>query len=272
MFVHRYSLRMRNGATRQGALLRAGDGFADIHPWPELGDAPIDEQLALLARGETTALTRAALHFAAIDADARLRGVALFDGLTIPASHWPGNDPPPEFDTVKVKGVVDLPPDVRIRIDFNGRLTPDEFLRVAETLPRDRIDFIEDPCPYDERVWRDLREDAGLPLALDLPSGGSVPAACDVVVHKPARNVEWPVHNDVVVTSYMDHAIGQFFAAWVAATHAVNPRCGLMTHVLYEADAFFDRIERDGMRIVPPRGTGIGFDDLLERLPWTSIG
>lgn len=267
MFVHRYSLRMRGGVSRQGALLRAGDGFADVHPWPELGDAPLDEQLALLQRGETTPLTRASLHLAAIDADARRRGVSLFEGLTIPLSHWPGADPPPEFDTVKLKRVMDVPAHVRIRIDFNARLTPEEFLRVAETLPRERIDFIEDPCPYDVEVWRDLRARTGLRLALD-----RFPGDADVLVHKPALQTEWPVHNDVVVTSYMDHAIGQFFAAYVAATHDVNPRCGLMTHVLYEPDAFFDRVERDGARLLPPGGTGVGFDDLLERLPWTSIG
>ena len=65
MWIWRYSLKPRRAlsalagaAPRQGALLRAGDGFADMHPWPELGDAPLDEQLALLARGETTPLTR----------------------------------------------------------------------------------------------------------------------------------------------------------------------------------------------------------------------
>jgi len=62
------------------------------------------------------------------------------------------------------------------------------------------------------------------------------------------------------------------FESGVAATHETNPRCGLMTHVLYEPDAFFERVERDGARLLPPRGTGLGFDDLLERLPWTSIG
>lgn len=267
MFVHRYELRMRNGATRRGALLRVGDGFADVHPWPELGDAPLEEQLALLARGEVTPLTRASLQCAVLDRGARQRGVSLFEGLTIPLSHWPGNDPPPEFDTVKSKGVMEIPPHVRIRIDFNSRLTAEEFLRIAETLPRERIDFIEDPCPYDEAVWRSLRERTGLRLALDRFSGRA-----DVLVHKPALQTDWPVHNDVVVTSYMDHAIGQFHAAYVAATHHVNPRCGLMTHVLYEPDAFFERIERDGARLLPPRGTGLGFDDLLERLPWKSIG
>jgi len=35
---------------------------------------------------------------------------------------------------------------------------------------------------------------------------------------------------------------------------------------------FIERIEADGARLLPPRGTGIGFDDLLERLPWKSLG
>ena len=62
---------------RRGALIRVDGGFADVHPWPELGDAPLDEQLALLARGETTPLTRASLHWARVDADARARGVSI---------------------------------------------------------------------------------------------------------------------------------------------------------------------------------------------------
>ena len=32
-------------APRQGALVRIEDGFADVHPWPELGDEPLDGQL-----------------------------------------------------------------------------------------------------------------------------------------------------------------------------------------------------------------------------------
>jgi O-succinylbenzoate synthase len=91
MFVHRYTLRMRSGVAREGApciregaLLRNDDGFADVHPWPELGDAPLDEQLALLADGQITPLTRASLQCAALDRNARRRGVSLFEGLTIP--------------------------------------------------------------------------------------------------------------------------------------------------------------------------------------------
>jgi len=266
--AHRYTLRRPNGVTRQGALLRVdGEGYADIHPWPELGDAPLDEQLALLARGETTALTRASLQLAAIDADARRRGVSLFEGLTIPESHWPGNDPPPGFDTVKTKGVLPVPEHVRIRIDFNASLSAEEFERIAETLPKERIDFIEDPCPYGGGIWRGLRTRTGLRLALDRFIGEA-----DVLVHKPALSAEFPSFGgELVVTSYMDHPIGQFGAAWVAATHEVSRRCGLMTHVLYEPDAFIERVEREGARLLPPKGTGVGFDDLLEKVRWVAI-
>lgn len=278
LWMHRYTLVprrqlsgiARDGA-REGALLRADDGFADVHPWPELGDAPLDEQLALLARGETTPLTRASLRLAELDAAARLRGVSLFEGLAIPESHWPGNDPPAGFDTIKVKSIAELPPTLRIRIDFNATRTAEEILGIAAKLPVDRIDFLEDPCPYDPETWRTLRARTGLRLAVDREAD-PVAGSYDVVVHKPAIRSDWPSHNDVVVTSYMDHPVGQFGAAYVAATHRTNRRCGLFTHVLYEPDAFIERIESDGARLLPPRGSGIGFDDLLESLPWKSIG
>src|SRR5262249_34567507 len=111
---------------RRGALIRSGSGFADVHPWPELGDEPLERQLDLLRRGETTPLTRRSLELARIDGAARQRGVSLFAGLTIPKSHWPGPDGPPEFDTAKIKSIDRIPKRVRLRIDFNARLRPEE--------------------------------------------------------------------------------------------------------------------------------------------------
>ncbi|HET7433188.1 MAG TPA: hypothetical protein VFN10_00600 [Thermoanaerobaculia bacterium] len=276
IWFHRYTLTPRwrlsavaRAGARDGALLRVGNGFADVHPWPELGDAPLDEQLARLARGELTALTRASLQCAATDGAARERGMSLFEGLTIPLSHWPGADPPDGFDTVKLKDVTRIPDGVRVRLDFNGTLTGDEFL--ALDLPVERIDFVEDPCPYEVDVWRELRAEKDVRLAFDI---GEPPAerAFDVLIHKPARIAEWPLFDgEVVVTSYMDHPLGQMHAAYVAATHDVSPRCGLFTHVLYEADAFLDAVRADGARLRPPEGTGLGFDELLARVPWKKL-
>lgn len=281
IWVHRYRLVPRRRLSsvaaegaRTGALLRvlsdAGEeGFADLHPWPELGDLSLDAQLTMLARGERTSQLRASLALAKLDGAARARQVSLFEGLTIPLSHWPGADPPAGFDTVKIKDAASIPEHIRIRIDFNARLTPAQFVEIARALPKDRVDFVEDPCAYDAETWRQLRAETGLRLALDRGVGRE---GFDVFVHKPALHEEWPRTNaEIVVTSYMDHPVGQFGAAYVAAAHKMDGRSGLMTHELYEPDAFIERIERNGARLLPPAGTGIGFDDLLENLPWMAL-
>lgn len=281
IFFHRYRLVPRRALSavarpgpREGALLRVGEGFADLHPWPELGDPSLSEQLASLAAGRPALQAQASLAMAAADAQARREGRSLFDGLEIPDSHWPGIDAPPEFDTIKVKGLDAYPEGRRLRIDFNATLTPEQFLRIARELPADRVDFVEDPCPWDPKTWRSLREQTGLRLALDLAAGPqpAVSDAWDVLVYKPATGATLPpTDRELVVTSYMDHPVGQLFAAWFAAKRTVSNRCGLMTHVLYEPDAFIERMRRDGARLLPAAGTGIGFDDLLEALPWQKL-
>lgn len=280
IFTWRYELvpRVRLSALagsrpRRGALIRVDGGFADVHPWPELGDLDIDEQLALLGRGKTTGITAASLRFAAIDAEARRRGVSLFAGLVVPESHWlwQGGEVPPAFDTLKIKmsagEVVD--PELaqyRLRLDYNAALAPDDLL--SQDLPRQSVEFIEDPCPYDEVAWRNLRA-AGFRLALDRAAADVSQA--DVLVIKPAVQDVPDSEKEIVITSYMDHPLGQVCAAWVAATRRTSSRCGLLTHILYEESAFSERLSLDGARLVPPPGTGFGFDDLLEQLPWARL-
>ena len=48
----------------------------------------MDEQLKLLSRRKTTALTNRSLDFALIDAEARCKGINLFKGLSIPDNHY----------------------------------------------------------------------------------------------------------------------------------------------------------------------------------------
>jgi len=260
-----------NAGPRRGALIRVNGGVADVHPWPELGDLPLDEQLALLARGETTPLTKASLEFASLDAAARRDGRNLFDGLAIPPSHWPGPDPPDAFDTVKLKSIDVIPDRVRLRIDFNATLTAEEFVKIAATLPHERIDFIEDPCLYDASIWRELRERTGLRLALDRAPSSSEADSYDVLILKPALDEIPCTDAEIVVTSYMDHPIGQLCAAYAAATANITSTCGLITHVLFENDPFIVRMRIDGTRLVPPDGNGWGFDDLLENLSWQTL-
>ncbi len=269
------------GPVRHGALLRvetAGGafGYADVHPWEELGDLPLAEQLSKLSRGEITDLTRASLAFAALDGAARAEGRSLWDGLTVPPSHFllPGAaDAVPEaleaassegFTRFKLK--VGGDPDAekrlllaladvlaetggKLRLDYNERLTAPEFAarfaRLDALLPV--LDFVEDPCPFDLNTWPELSRQTGAKFA----------------PHTSARRV--------VVTTYLDHPLGQLGAAWVAAQLAPGKTHGLVSHRGYARNAFSDRLGWNGPNLTLPGGTGFGFDDKLAQLDWDPL-
>ena len=77
----------------------------------------------------------------------------------------------------------------------------------------------------------------------------------------------------LVLTSAMDHALGQMFAAYEAAIsmseeHALD-FCGLCTEHLFEKDEFFERVQsRGGFLEADRSGGGLGFGEVLEALPW----
>ena len=80
----------------------------------------------------------------------------------------------------------------------------------------------------------------------------------------------------VVVTSYMEHPVGQAFAAWEAARLGLQfpglvGLCGLQTHHLFEPDEFSEMLGPWSPSFQVPAGYGLGFDDLLEALPWTRL-
>ena len=97
-----------------------------------------------------------------------------------------------------------------------------------------------------------------------------------VVVCKPAwqdpdaLRKRWP-HHGMVVTSAMDHPLGQAYAAWVAMKLPGAHVDGVQTHHLFEPDAFSERLGPWAPRFYPPGGTGLGFDDLLSGLEWRKL-
>jgi O-succinylbenzoate synthase len=144
------------------------------------------------------------------------------------------------------------------------------------------LDFVEDPFPYYPEQWNAVREKYGVRLALDKQLRGAV-AGFDVAVLKPGRRewremtVDLPADVRIVMTSAMDHAIGQSFAAYEAALawRELGPRldlCGLSTQHLFESDDFFARLSARGGKLEVDRsGTGLGFDDVIEALPWQAL-
>ena len=291
------------GPARHGALLRvetAGGaiGYADVHPWEELGDLPLAEQLARLNRGETTNLTRASLAFAALDGAARAEGRSLWNGLTVPPSHFllPGTAEavPGALEAalgegftrfkLKVGGNRDAEERLLLslaalltnsagllRLDYNERLTDSEFAarfaRLALLLPV--LDFVEDPCPFDPDTWPELSQTTGAALALDWAADTGQFAG--TLIHKPARfgpELPYTLAQRIVVTTYLDHPVGQLGAAWVAAHLGATETHGLVSHRAYARNAFSDQLGWHGPSLTLPGGTGFGFDDELAQLDW----
>lgn len=282
----------------EGALIRVGEGYGCLHPWTELGDAPLDDQLRALAAGETefSPLVVGALECARIDGEAREQGISLFQS-PVPESHWlvrEGDDPgyarTDGFTLAKIKGTPDLRKVIeaielwsgaglRVRLDFNESLAKGAFLSFWQGLGgalRDVIEVVEDPEEWSEEGWMALRA-AGVPIAVDRDHTSRLREG-DVLVYKPAH-YGFACHRETryYLTSYMDHAIGQLWAAAFASIVSADGSngqllpCGLLTHRCFENDAFFERLRCEGPRLLSPGGTGLGYDDLLGKLPWKRL-
>lgn len=306
LWVSRYALeaggRLNSRTDRvlfRGALVRRGAGFGCVHPWPELGDPVLEECLVDLAGARRHRLVQRTVACLEADAAARMEGRSLFEGLGVPESHATLPELSEEvlvkavergFSRVKVKsrgtGEETLSevrrlsvkwPRVRWRIDFNEGGKGEAILSELATWTAEEkraIDFLEDPVPYRGRAWEVLAREGGLPLANDRWIESERGESAFLVV-KPAVNQLIDRGRvkvaQQVVTSYMDHPFGQAFAAWEAARAGVKTVCGLQTHGLFKPDAFTEMLGEVGPTFRVPEGTGLGFDDLLEKLPWERL-
>jgi o-succinylbenzoate synthase len=315
IWIHRYELHPRwqpnvrsARVPRAGALLRVGRGYADLHPWPELGDARLEAHLDSIRDGLPSPLAARSLRCAEVDGEARGADYSMFRELTIPPSHFPlgpidrvidlpilsaagydrlkiklGADPRVDSTRLLERAEAILALDFRLRLDFNssyGLAEMDEFLGALTPAILSRIEFLEDPTPADSGLWRRLRSRWEIPIAADREK----PAAdsWDVAVIKPAWEGDSVIEaaiaakKPIVVTSAMDHPLGQMWAAWNAATlwrdhpQAVLP-CGLLSHDTYETNGFSEVIRVEGSRLLPVGGTGLGFDEQLENLDWSPL-
>lgn len=308
----RQGLNSRSHTTRhEGALLRvdAGgvSGYSCLHPWQELGDTSLDELLLELKDGRMSRQVSCALHCAEVDREARAKGVSLFDGLDVPDSHATivGGIDRVEiavaegFDTVKLKMGRDVDsdisfvreineafPELRLRLDFNGVLGAgriEYFVREVGEGIRNQIDFLEDPCRLGDPIWEEIRDRYAVKTAVDRGIEGAG-GEYDYAVVKPAINHTGQVCDTalrtghrVVVTSYMDHPLGQCFAAYCAGKMnkrylgLIDKRAGLMTHGLYQPTAYTERLGEKSPTWKSPEGTGLGFDDLLEKESWERL-
>ena len=312
--ISRYRLRSRgflnsvsNRKTFEGVLIQIDGGFGCIQPWPELGDPSLEKCLTDLAGNRRWPIVRRAIRCAEYDRAARVFDHSLFEEMEIPMSHATLAAADVKevalaveagFTLVKLKCGRDLIqertfveemnrefPGIKWRLDFNESPSREEMVEFLEGLSAEAcraIDFLEDPCLYSESGWREIYRKFRVNLAVDREAAPLTSAAQWMVI-KPAVDEPFLLGESalqhgqrVAVTSYMDHPLGQTFAAWEAARLALQfpglvGACGLQTHHLFETDAFTEALGAWGPEFKPPDGMGLGFDDLLDALPWTRL-
>lgn len=325
-WTHRYELTpwheiggLVGAGPRQGALLKVEwsnglMGYADIFPWTEYGDAPIDEQIKALARGKISTLVEQAIWLAKKDADLRKNRKNAFLGAPKIKNHFLVGDftkfsdanmkeaRTAGYSTLKVKVGRAIEEEakfcirtlkqnpVTIRLDFNGKTSFSEFERFFSFLSpaeKAKIEFAEDPVPWNLEAWTECAKI--VPIALDL-EGEKIDfekftskPPFSVVIIKPARqDIEKTLKAinrfalKMVVTSALDHPIGVAHACLQAAElKKFYPNtlldCGCLSLRLYKPNEFSNRVQTTGPFLKEIPGTGIGFNELLEKIEWIQV-
>lgn len=294
---HNYELKFKSSSKRRnGTLVRfifpgGMVGYADCHPWTEFGDLPLHLQKESLISQNYTPLATKTVLFGRLDAFARAQKKSLFENLKVPKSHYLIADASQfekldlkNFSAVKIKlkgqsaelkflqFLADKFSHCKWRLDFNSQLNKEEFLRFLKSTKQWHalIDYCEDPFPYTSSSWKMVEEEYGISLAADfeffkITREDYLPK---VIVIKPAIQDLCSEDRRLIVTSYLDHPIGQLSAAYMAAKYMHSDEiAGLLSHSVYEENPFSRELSQ-GADLIPPSGTGFGFDNLLKKLKW----
>ena len=355
IWIHHYKLpsfpdfpRKHEGA---GVLIALEDdkhcfGYADLHPWPSMGDLKVDEQLSLLQQGQPTAQMQCTLQAARRDLEARALqkpGVRFLPNihnhhLILKSFSEPHDgerllhqlglnlltlESPevllkiklaPETLSSTALMINDLAvkyPQICWRVDANSLLSFDEVLGFWKQLNSEgkgKINFIEDPCPYNKKHWEAL-ESEGVSLAMDFevanwireansasqrslfspPSFNGSPTSSEkiVFVFKPAKQnmLEWGSWlsknpHRFLITSYLDHPVGLLHAQWTAEILSEQfPRqilpCGLnlafSSSALSELWSGLEQNKQKGNSWMGLISSGIGYNQHLEALQWQRL-
>lgn len=275
---------------RKGAIIRIQEGghsgYGDLHPIPGWGDPPLET----LLKTPSGPLWERTLYFARLDLEARSKKISLFEGKTIPKSHhlmieatsYPlvktnetiklkvGKNPAKEKQALQRMRDVG----VKVKLDCGFRFDRDNFLAyLSDLLPTDlKPLYIEDPYPFEQNHWIEDQNRLGIPFAWDQGSEKGIgdTKAAPILILKPARESELPFYQAVkqgqrvIITSCIDHPLGQAAAAWTAASFP-DELSGLLSHEVLPINPYAALLESRGRDFIPPKGFGFGFDQVLEK-------
>jgi len=230
----------------EGILLSFEEGqrrsYSLYHPIKSLGDIPIK---SFLTDFEKLVLNNGPLR--------RVKELAVFDNETLNldvscyelcSNFKKAEDSKSKIVKIKTPSVLSVLNDFNLEtkkkyiLDANGNWSDEEFEKFQAKIPKDTIKYLEDPL-------NDLGFNSEFLLASDFMNYENY----DFKVLKPTgfnHSVENSLSKPVVVTSYLDHPLGQVIAALYAKKTKVKEACGLMTHLLFEKNPYSELLSASG--------------------------
>jgi hypothetical protein len=187
-----------------GVLLRINKiYFLDYFPWEEFGDQSV---LQFLDKLKPTKKLPAFMHqLLSLEQEKELIKNKPFynHGQTTIKLKYLGS-----LDNLKKQ--LTLLTHAHIRIDFNNGLNKFEALSFWQSLPlsiKNKIDYLEDPCPANELDWSELAAN-GIPLACD--RNPKFEKIIKAIVFKPNIEQNFEASTKKIFSSYMGHDLGRY--------------------------------------------------------------
>jgi len=288
--------RLDLSSQREGFLIKKGEGFGVVHPWPELGDQTVEECLKSLRDGHNSPLVQRAL-----DCCQAIEEETFFDNkltiqnhATLPklAHSLVQEAVESGFQVIKFKrgkdwmrlrkktsAIMEAFPALRWRIDFNGALgSHRDLVQFLNSVPRERIDFIEDPF-QDPKLTESFK---GFPLGYDWVVPAKLDLEQNYLIAKPAAQSLEHIESlagknpeKVIFTSYMDPPLGQLFALAQARQFytkfqvSTPPLCGLVTQGLYGETEYSKLLGNPSPLLEAPSRESL--DHLLNQESWKPV-
>ncbi len=179
------------------------------------------------------------------------------------------------FDTVKfkvssvieVEGMIEALASLPSKyiFDFNGRGLKENFLACSDEVKT----FFKENVLYTEDPAKEMESLPYVKIAADFEDYGGVesfniikPTAFD---HEQSENPE----ADTVVTSYLDHPLGQIMAARKALDIGVKTDSGLLSHTYYEENKYSGKLVVKGPFL--ELRSALGVFELLKEEPWELV-
>lgn len=307
-------LREREGAILKVAWPNGKVGYADLMPKPELGDPTLEQELLALKKLKMSQRVEQMIALAKRDADYRTTGKNAFQEskkvknnffiseVTKTDSQLLDSIKKQNFSTVMIdcgQNFEEESDHVRrilrmtnfmVRLDFNGKAdfsTFERFITKIEPGLKPRIEYVEDPMPFEPDAWKEASRLAPLGIENQYPlvqweKPELVPNIKTMVIRPSRVDTEKAIKNalqyncKIVVTSSLEHPVATAHASLIASDLMTRYPLLVSEHdclyqTFYAPHAFSGFLASQGPYLTNSPGTGIGFDAKFKTLNWDPL-